>query len=49
MKPVFKPKQLSAYEAIDEAQKIAFAPLIFQAIRTMRELGILEQLEQIKK
>jgi len=44
-KPVFQKKEISAYEAIDEAQKIAFAPLIFQAVRTMRELGILKQLE----
>ncbi len=49
MKPIFKQKKISAYEAIDEAQKIAFAPLIFQAVRTMRELGILEQLEQHKE
>jgi hypothetical protein len=49
MKPVFKPKKLSAYEALDEAQKIAFAPLIFQAVRTLRELGILEQLELHKE
>lgn len=48
MKPIFKPKKLTAYEAIDEAQKIAFAPLIFQAVRTMRDFGILEQLEQHK-
>jgi ubiquinone/menaquinone biosynthesis C-methylase UbiE len=48
MKPIFKPKKLSAYEAIDEAQRIAFAPLIFQAVRSMRELGILAQLEQYK-
>ncbi|XKH02469.1 SAM-dependent methyltransferase [Marinobacter nauticus] len=44
-KPVFQEKEISAYEAIDEAQKIAFAPLIFQAVRSLRELGILKQLE----
>jgi len=44
-KLVFQEKEISAYEAIDEAQKIAFAPLIFQAVRTLRELGILKQLE----
>lgn len=45
MNNIFK-KSLSAYEAIEEAQKIAFAPLIFQAVRTLRELGILEQLDK---
>lgn len=43
---LFDTKKLSAYEAIYEAQKIAFAPLIFQAVRTMRDLGLLEQLEK---
>ncbi len=43
---LFDTKKLSAYDAIYEAQKIAFAPLIFQAVRTMRDLGVLEQLEQ---
>lgn len=42
----FEKKKLSAYDAIYEAQKIAFAPLIFQAARTMRDLGVLEELEQ---
>lgn len=49
MNSVFKRKKLSAYEAIDEAQKIAFAPLVFQAVRTMRDLGILAQLEEHQK
>ncbi len=49
MKPIFKKKTISAYEAIDEAQKIAFAPLIFQAVRTMRDLGVLQQLEEHKE
>jgi hypothetical protein len=48
MKKIFKKINLSAYEAINEAQKIAFAPFIFQAVRTMRELGILEKLEQMR-
>lgn len=43
---LFETKKISAYDAIYEAQKIAFAPLIFQAVRTMRDLGVLEQLEQ---
>ncbi len=42
---LFEEQKLSAYEAIYEAQKIAFAPMIFQAARSMRDLGILEQLE----
>ncbi len=45
MKDLFESKDLSAYDAITEAQKIAYAPFIFQAVRVMRELGILEQLE----
>ena len=48
MKKHFPEKELSAYDAISEAQKIAYAPLIFQAVRTMRELGVLQQLEQGK-
>ncbi|MCU7918080.1 MAG: SAM-dependent methyltransferase [Candidatus Thiodiazotropha sp. (ex Epidulcina cf. delphinae)] len=46
MKNPFRKKKISAYEAIHEAHKIAFGPLIFQAARTMRDLGILQQLEQ---
>jgi hypothetical protein len=46
MEKIFKKNKLSAYEAISEAQKIAFGPFIFQAVRTMRELGILASLEQ---
>ncbi len=49
MKNPFKKKKISAYEAINEANKIAFAPMIFQAVRTMRELGVLEQLEAAKQ
>ena len=47
-KDLFKHKPLTAYDAIYEAQKIAYAPLIFQAVRTMRELGILSQLDAHK-
>jgi len=32
----------SALEAKNDAQKIAFAPIVFQAVRTLRNLGILE-------
>ena len=42
----FRSRKLSAYDAISEAQKIAYAPLVFQAVRVMRDLGILEQLDQ---
>jgi hypothetical protein len=46
MKKFFKPKQRSAIDAQYEAQKIAYAPIIFQAVRSMRELGILSALEK---
>jgi len=46
MSKLFEKKKLSAYDAIYEAQKIAYAPLIFQAVRTLRDLGILERLER---
>ena len=45
----FAKKSISAYEAMYEAQKIAFAPVIFQVVRTLRELGILRLLEQSGK
>lgn len=34
-------KQLSAFEAMEEAQKIAFAPMIFQATRSLINSGLL--------
>jgi SAM-dependent methyltransferase len=42
----FKQKKISAYEAMYEAQKIAYAPVIFQVVRALRDLGILRLLEQ---
>ena len=45
----FTTKQISAYEAMYEAQKIAYAPVIFQVVRSLRELGILKLLEQSGK
>lgn len=39
---------LSALEALHEAQKIAFAPIVFQVVRTMRDLNILEVLAKNK-
>lgn len=46
MKPLFKNKQLSALEAQYEAHKIAYAPIIFQAVRSLRDLGVLAALEK---
>ena len=37
---------LSALEAITEAQKIAFAPMLFQACWSLRETGLLAYLDQ---
>ncbi len=45
MKNPFQHKKISAYEAIHEAHKIAFGGMVFQAVRCMRDLGILKQLE----
>ena len=42
-------EKISALEAQYEAQKIAFAPVIFQVVRTMREFGILKLLSNHKK
>ncbi len=39
----------SAVQAKFDAQKIAFAPIMFQAARALRNLGILEILEQNRK
>ena len=41
----FKNKKISAYDAMYEAQKIAYAPVIFQIVRALRDLGILKLLE----
>lgn len=45
----FERKNISAYEAIYEAQKIAYAPVIFQVVRSLRDLGILKLLEDSGK
>ncbi len=42
----FKTKKMSAYEAMYEAQKIAYAPIIFQAVRSLRDLGIMAAIQQ---
>jgi ubiquinone/menaquinone biosynthesis C-methylase UbiE len=36
----------TAYEAISEAQRIAFAPIVFQACRVLRNSGVLELIRQ---
>src|SRR5438309_3859508 len=36
----------TAYEAKAEAQRIAFAPIVFQACRVLRDTGILELVQQ---
>ena len=41
----FKKDNIRAVDAKFEAQKIAFAPLAFQAVRAMLELGIMKTLE----
>lgn len=40
---------ITALEAQYEAQKIAFAPVVFQVVRTMKELNILQCLAKNKK
>jgi 2-polyprenyl-3-methyl-5-hydroxy-6-metoxy-1,4-benzoquinol methylase len=42
-------EKISAFEAQFEAQKIAFAPVIFQVVRTMRDFGILKLLSSHKE
>lgn len=44
----FEKDRLSAGEAIKQAQRIAFAPMVFQASRSLRTLGILAVLDQTK-
>ena len=43
----YKQDKIRAVDAKFEAQKIAFAPLCYQAIRTMIETGILQALKNI--
>lgn len=45
MKELFD-DDLSAYEAQYNAQKIAFAPIIFQATRALRDMGVLQALHE---
>ena len=46
MSRFYQKDTLTALEAVSEAQRIAFAPFLFQAAWALRELGILEQLFQ---
>lgn len=46
MKEFFDVSGMSAAQAQYEAQKIAFAPIIFQAVRVLRDSGILKLLEE---
>jgi ubiquinone/menaquinone biosynthesis C-methylase UbiE len=48
MKKDFGTDKLSAVNAKFEAQKIAFGPIMFQAARLLRELGILNELKEAK-
>jgi ubiquinone/menaquinone biosynthesis C-methylase UbiE len=42
----FRSDPRTAYEALSEAQRIAFAPIAFQACRVMRNAGVLQRVEQ---
>jgi ubiquinone/menaquinone biosynthesis C-methylase UbiE len=41
----FRNDPKTAYEALSEAQRIAFAPIVFQACRVLRDSGILERVQ----
>lgn len=41
----FTKEDKTALEAIEEAQRIAFAPMLFQATRVLRDSGILREIE----
>lgn len=41
MPTFFESEEMTALEAISEAQKIAFGPIVFQAVRLLRDKGIL--------
>lgn len=42
----FRNDSKTAYEALSEAQRIAFAPMVFQTCRILRNAGILELVQQ---
>ncbi len=39
----------NALDAKTEAQKLAFAPIVFQTAKSLRDLGILAALDEVKK
>ena len=41
----FRNDTQTAYQALSEAQRIAFAPIVFQACRVLRDSGILERVQ----
>jgi len=41
----FRDDTQTAYQALSEAQRIAFAPIVFQACRVLRDSGILERVQ----
>src|SRR5688572_19701542 len=45
----FKKEKKTAFEAIAHAQWIAWAPMVFQATRVMRDTGILQVLQEAGK
>lgn len=45
--PLFSADTDSAFDAIIKAQRIAFAPMVFQATRALRDLGILAHLDRV--
>ena len=47
MNKIFDAKPRTALEAVAEAQRIAFAPIVFQAVRALRDLGILTALDAV--
>ncbi len=49
MESFYKERDLSAVDAKFEANKIAFAPVVFQATKVMRDLGILDLILQHQK
>jgi ubiquinone/menaquinone biosynthesis C-methylase UbiE len=42
----FRNDPKSAYDALSEAQRIAFAPIVFQACRVLRNSGVLERVQR---
>ena len=45
----YKNDSIDAVNAKFEAQKIAFAPLSFQAARALRDMGILDEISNARK